>query len=107
MFFRLTEDGRILPIPGMDVIAANTQSIMEKVVAMAGELENLTNEVAETRTVVESAVVLIGTLAAKIEALKHDPAALQALADDLNAQQEALAAAVSANTEPTDPPVDE
>ncbi len=65
---------------------------------MAGQLDALTREVAESRTVTESAVTLLGELSTKIEQLKNDPVALQALADELDAQQTKLAAAISANT---------
>ena len=71
---------------------------------MAGELDALTREVAENKTVMESAAVLLASLSAQIRALATDPAALQKLADDLDANSNALAAAVEANTPATEPP---
>lgn len=62
---------------------------------MSAELENLTREVAESRGVTESAVALITGLAEQIRELKNDPAALEALAEDLDQQQQALAGAVA------------
>lgn len=61
-------------------------------------LDPLTAEVAESKTIMESAVVLIEGIAAKLEAAKNDPVEIQRLADELNASSEPLAAAVAANT---------
>ena len=71
---------------------------------MSTELDRLTTEVAETRTVVESAIVLISGLRQRLDdaIASGDPAALTALSEDLDSQQAALAAAVAANT-PTPP----
>ena len=70
------------------------------------ELARLTTEVAETKTVVDSAITLLGGLAQQIRDLKGQPAALAALADKLDAQQAALAAAIVANTPGPDPEPD-
>lgn len=68
------------------------------------ELDDLTREVAETGTVIDSAIALLGQLAALIRANATDPTALRALATDLDAKQAALAAAITANTpSATDP----
>jgi len=72
--------------------------ILERITTMSAELDRLTTEVGETRTVVDSAVLLLGQLADLIRANATDPAALNALADDLDRQQGDLAAAVAANT---------
>ena len=65
--------------------------------------------VEQDTSVTNSAVILIQSLAAKIQELINqgaDPAALQALVDELNANNATLAAAVAANTpvDPTAPP---
>lgn len=65
---------------------------------MIKEMEALRAEVEANSSVDESAVVLLQSLAAQIEELKTDPAALQGLADKLKASTAALAAAVAANT---------
>lgn len=61
------------------------------------DLTALEAEVTKTEGAEDSAVVLIQKLAAEIETNKANPAALQALADRLNAKAAALAAAVAAN----------
>lgn len=65
---------------------------------MSTELQSLQSQVTETDGVIDSAVTLINGLAAQIADLKDDPAALQALSDDLKSKSDALAAAVAANT---------
>ena len=65
---------------------------------MAVDLSVLQAEVERNGAVDQSAVVLLTGLAAKIDELKADPAALQAFADSLRGSSDALAAAVSANT---------
>lgn len=100
----LTDDGRLqVDGPTLEMIATQLTGLILRGDTMSAQLDALTREVAETRTVVDSAVTLIGSLAGQIEALKNDPVALQALADDLNAQQGALAAAVAAVPPPPTP----
>lgn len=70
---------------------------------MSAELQALQAQVAATDTVLNSAVVLIQGLAAQILSLKDDPAALTALATDLQGKTQALADAVAANTAPVVP----
>lgn len=74
-----------------------TRSI-ERGDVMSQALERLTTEVAEMKTVNESAIALLGNLSQQIRDLKDEPAALEQLANDLDAQANALAAAVSENT---------
>jgi hypothetical protein len=66
------------------------------------DLSALTAEVARDKDVNSSAATLLADLAARLEAAKADPVAIQALADALRAQSDDLAAAVAANT-PADP----
>ena len=65
---------------------------------MANELETLTTEVGETKTVMASAVTLLQGLKAKLDAAGTDPAKLKALSDDLDSNTNALAEAITANT---------
>ena len=65
---------------------------------MSAELDRLTTEVSESRTAVDSVLALVAGLAQQIRDLATDPAALNALADQLDQQQADIAAAVSANT---------
>lgn len=62
------------------------------------DLTALTAEVERNTEVDASAIALLTGLAAQIEALKTDPAALQALADQMRGSSDSLAAAVAANT---------
>lgn len=66
--------------------------------AMAGELDDLKAKVAANTTVIGSAITLLQELKAKLDAAGTDPVALKALSDELGAQDQALAAAVAANT---------
>jgi type II secretory pathway component PulM len=71
---------------------------------MAGaDLTALTAEVTRNTDVDASAIALLNGLAAKIQELKNDPAALDALAVQLRTSSTALADAVTANT-PVDAP---
>ena len=76
----------------------------ERLTAMAADLTALQNEVAQNGDVIASAVTLLqGLKAALDEALASgDPAAIQAVVDQLDAQTQSLADAVAANT-PTTP----
>jgi len=65
---------------------------------MALDLSQLTEQVTRDNTVNGSAKTLILQLVAQFEAVKGDPAAVQALVDQLRAQNDDLAAAVAANT---------
>lgn len=65
---------------------------------MSNDLSALQSEVERNGAVDQSAIVLLNGLAAKIEELKGDPAALQAFVDSLRGSSDALAAAVTANT---------
>jgi len=65
---------------------------------MSIELDRLTAEVADTATVIDSAITLIQGLRDALVAAGTDPVALNALADSLDSQQAALAAAIVAGT---------
>lgn len=65
---------------------------------MPTDLSRLEAAVARDRTVNESAITLLADLAQRLRDAANDPAAINALADALEANQDALAAAVTANT---------
>lgn len=65
---------------------------------MSAELDRLTTEVSEIKTVADSAITLLDGLAEQIRMLKDDPARLAALADELDGKATDLAAAVTRNT---------
>jgi chromosome segregation ATPase len=84
-----------------------TQLVQERTDAMSQQLDDLKREVQESRAVTEGAVTLIGGLSDQIRELKDDPQALEDLAAELDSQQQALAAAITANTPSTPtPPVE-
>lgn len=62
------------------------------------DLDRLTAAVANDKTVNDSAATLIAGLAEQLRGVAGDAAAVNALADALDAQSAALAAAVTANT---------
>ena len=65
---------------------------------MMSDLSEIQAEVTRNTEVDQSAITLLNGLAAQIEQIKTDPAAIQALANELRASSDDLAAAVVANT---------
>jgi hypothetical protein len=80
------------------------QALQIKEIAMAGSIATLTADVAANTSVVSSALVLINGFAAQLSAAGTDPVKLQALQDQLESSDTALAAAVAANTGAPPPP---
>lgn len=75
---------------------------------MSEDLDNIKTSVEAEGTVVDSAIVLLTQIAGQLEAFKNDPIEIQGIVDQINAQKDALAAAVVANTPgapPAEPPV--
>jgi hypothetical protein len=90
-------------IPKLDLILALLHKITSQENTMAIDLTKLTAEVAANTSVTTSVETLISNLAAQIAAIptSTDPAtqaALDALVQQLNANDTGLAAAVTANT---------
>lgn len=75
-------------------------SIERTLAKMSKEMDDLTASVAAEKSVDNSAIALIQGLSQQLQAAiaSGNPAALEQLASDLNAQQAALASAVAANT---------
>jgi ABC-type transporter Mla subunit MlaD len=73
-------------------------NVEERTIAMSAETERLTASVASLTTVEQSAVTLLGQLAQLVRDNATDPAALNALADSIDADANDLASAVTANT---------
>ncbi len=65
---------------------------------LMSDLAAISDAVARETTVVQSAVTLLNELAQELRDAANDPAAVQALADSINSDADALAAAVEANT---------
>lgn len=84
-------------------IEGKVDHLLAKGEQVMADLTALTTQVEQNTEVEASAVALIQGLAAQISALSTDPAALQALADQLNGSAADLAAAVAANTPPPAP----
>lgn len=80
--------------------AIQTQEISK----MAGELEAVEAEVARNTTVDGSILALVNGLAAQIASMKNDPVRLQALADSLRRDNDAIVAKVREHTPEPEPP---
>jgi hypothetical protein len=99
---RETVDSRLGALTLGTYSLAQSVNTLEDTVAT--DLTALTTEVSENGDVIASAVSVLGSLAQQIRDLSTDPAALQALADTLDQNTNALATAIadtSGGTTPT------
>lgn len=78
--------------------------IDRKVTKEMSDLAALTTEVENNASVDASAIVLLNGLSAQLALIANDPAAIQALVDELNSSSASLAAAVVANTPAAETP---
>jgi ABC-type Zn2+ transport system substrate-binding protein/surface adhesin len=76
-------------------IVALIKSLGAQIMATLADLQA---QVAKEDTVIDSAITLLQGLAAQVAALTPNQAAIDALAADIGAKTDALAAAVTANT---------
>lgn len=67
-------------------------------IRMSVAMDNITREVAETKTAIDSAIVLINGIADRIREAGVDAVKLEALSAELDAKANELGAAVVANT---------
>jgi hypothetical protein len=74
------------------------KKLIERIDTMSQAIDDLKVEVESLISVNESAITLIEGLVAQFEAVKNDPAAIQAIIDETRAEKEKLAAVVTANT---------
>lgn len=74
--------------------------LIEKVTRMSTELDRLTQSVARITEQDDSIITLVQGLAQQIRDNANNPAALNALADSLDADSQKVADAVTANTIP-------
>jgi hypothetical protein len=72
--------------------------LVQQVQHMSSDLSSIQVAVSAETDAVKAAVTLLTDLAARLEAAKADPAQVQALADQIRANSDALSAAVVANT---------
>jgi chromosome segregation ATPase len=82
----------------LNTIQAHIQLLQRGETTMAADLSTLQNQVTKNTSVIDGAVQLINGLAAQIAAAKNDPVAIQAIVDQMNAKDDELAQAVTANT---------
>ena len=100
---RLTVDLNVFLKPGANSHIENQlnrilDAIVKLETKLADEMEYLTTQVTQTNTVIDSAIVLIQGIKAALDAAGSNPAALKALRDSLDTSEQALAAAIVANT---------
>jgi hypothetical protein len=81
----------------LDQVIGLLQTIIEKEAIMSQATDNLSAAVQRETNVVSSVTTLISGLAAQIKQTSTDPQ-VQALADQINADSDTLAQAVTANT---------
>lgn len=82
----------------LDALSRKLDRIFERIITMSAEMDALTAQVKANNDLLDSATTLINGIAARITAAGTDPTALKALTDELKAKDDALAAAVTANT---------
>ncbi len=81
-------------------LRAQLNAIQQQGADMSAAVDRMRDEVAEIKTVVGSAKALLESISQQLRDLKDDPAAIEALADDLDAARAELASAVADNTPP-------
>jgi len=92
---------RILEIlKNQNHIISELETINKRGIKMAGELDLLKTEIADTRGAVDSAIVLINGLSAFLKDHAYDPTAILQMVADLDKEKTDLAAAVVANPIP-------
>lgn len=82
----------------LNSILGIVQQLQRSATTMTAALDRLKADVQASELVTESAITLLGGLSQQIRDLKDDPAALAALADEIEASTSSLASAVTANT---------
>lgn len=92
----LSEDNDFLRL----IITENFSLIIKNLQTMSNQLDALKAEVAENKSITNSAITLLTGLKAKLDdaIASGDPQQLQQLSDELGASNDALAAAITANT---------
>ncbi len=98
----MMKDNMLFNYNSKDILCklAETRKRLELIMA---ELDDLTTQVSANSTVIDSALTLINGIAARITAAGVDSTKLSALTASLKSEDDALAAAVAANT-PAVPP---
>ncbi len=92
-----------LLLRSVECILAELRLLTERVKNMASAVDDLVAQVAAQKTVIDSTVTLLNKLTLLLQGAINtgDMAKVQAVVDDLKAQDKALADAVTANTPTT------
>ena len=91
---------KVAVITKLEKIEKTLKLLLEKENAMSVELDALTAQVAETNGAIDSAIVLIQGLSARLAAIANDPAAILALAAELDTKELALRDAIASTPAP-------
>lgn len=83
---------------GLHEVRADIAELKDLIIRLEKKMDELKAQVAANRTVIASALALINGIADRITAAGTDKQALADLASSLKSDDDALAAAVSANT---------
>jgi uncharacterized coiled-coil protein SlyX len=84
-------------------ISKQLTHLIERVMHMAGELDDLATQVQKNTDVEASAVTVLNQLKALLDAAGTDPVKLKALSDQLGTSADSLAAAIANDTPPPTP----
>src|SRR5688572_20711632 len=90
---------RALVQAGSDRAERRAIAIMNQLRMMEMDLTRITKEVEELRSVADGVVNTLGTVSHAIRQYKTDQVALEKLADDIDAQSNRIAQAITANTD--------
>jgi len=85
----------------LDEILEILRAVRRKEDSIVGDLDALTAQVQAMIAAVEQSIATMNTLAADLTAAKEDPAAIAALASQLQAETAKLTAAITADNPPT------
>jgi uncharacterized protein YoxC len=85
-------------IEKLDALSLKSSQINSREEHIMATIDDLTKDVQDNSDATQSAITLLNNLSTAINQAKNDPAALQALANQLQANSQALAQAVVANT---------
>jgi len=90
----------------ISALSAKLDAILAKEEQNMATLDDITAAVAAEKTVEDSVVMLLQQLSAQLQAAmaSNDPAAMQAIVDQLNSDAQTMADAVTANTPPAPTP---
>jgi hypothetical protein len=82
----------------LDLLLIRQAASQQTEASMSAEVDRIKASVQQLTDVNHSAIILLGDLASRVRALQADPAALTALADEIDARKAELAQAVLTNT---------